>query len=313
MKSIFSTLAKYSLPQDENYLTEAFVFLINSLLANERILSTQILNRLCAENGEMVFTVDDDIAVSTQYATDLGTPDIKISSPDKLVYIEVKDYSPVKATQLRRYKEVLKSSNGGFKKLILLTRYAVNHEEHKGIPDRQICWFEVYNWLKSLESQHAVSAYLIDSFNSFLEDKRMSIEKITWEYINGMPAFNNLINMIEATIKGIGIPFHKSYPRAAAWDSKGFWLENKQYYCGIYYNAPLTLIFKAFNKKDLDIEKVASPTYPIKEAFASIWFMLQLEDVHLFSLDKDRQLEEITKFISTAYSEAKQMRITSSA
>jgi len=310
MKSIFSALAKYSLPQDENYLTEAFVFLINSLLANEKILGIQILNRLCVENGGMVFTVDDDIAVSTQYATDLGTPDIKISSRDKLAYVEVKDHSPVKATQLKGYREVLQSSNCGFKKLILLTRYAVNNEEHKDIPDRQVCWFDVYNWLESLEPQHAVSTYLINSFNSFLEDKRMSIEKVTSEYINGMPAFNNLINMIEAAIKGVGIPLHKSHPRAAVWDSKGFWLENKKYYCGIYYNAPLTLIFKAFNKKDLDIGKVASPTYPIREAFASIWFMLQLEDMHLFSLDKDRQLEEITKFISTAHSEARQMRIT---
>jgi len=313
MKSIFSTLAKYSKPQDENYLTEAFVFLINSLLANEKFVGIQILNRLCAESGELVFIVDDDIAVSTQYVTDLGIPDIKISSPDKLVYVEVKGYSPVEVTQLKRYKEVLKSSDCGFQKLILLTRYAVNYEEHKGIPDRQVCWFEVYNWLKSLEPQHAVSAYLIDSFNSFLEDKGMSIEKVTSEYIEGMPAFNNLINMIEAAIKSVGIPFYKNYPRAAAWDSKGFWLENKKYYCGIYYNAPLTLIFKAFNKKDLDIGKVASPTYPIREAFASIWFMLQFEDVHLFSLDKDRQLEEITKFIRTAYGEAKQMRITPSA
>ena len=313
MKSIFSALAKYSLPQDENYLTEAFVFLINSLLANEKIVGIQILNRLCAENGELAFTVDDDIAVSTQYVTDLGTPDIKIFSRDKLVYVEVKDYSPVKATQLKHYREVLKSSNRGTQKLILLTRYAVNYEDHKGIPDRQVCWFEIYNWLKSLEPQHAVSAYLINSFNSFLEDKRMSIEKVAWEYINGVPAFNNLINMIEAAIKGVGIPFHKNYPRAAAWDSKGFWLENKKYYCGVYYNAPLTLIFKAFNKKDLDVGKVASPSYPIKEAFSSIWFMLQLEDVHFFSLDKDRQLEDIAKFISTAYGEAKQMRINPSA
>ena len=313
MKNIFSTLAKYSLPQDENYLTEAFVFLINSLLVDEKAVGTRILNRLCVEDGEIVFTVGDDIAVSTQYATDLGTPDIKIFSPDKLVYVEVKDYSPVNATQLRRYKEVLKSSDCGFKRLILLTRYAVNYEEHKGIPDRQVCWFEVYNWLKSLEPQHAISAYLINAFNSFLEDKRMSIERVTWEYINGMSAFNNLINMIEAAIKDVGVPFYRNRPRAAVWDSKGFWLEDKKYYCGIYYNAPLTLIFKAFNKKDLDTQKVASPTYPIREAFASIWFMLQLEDVHLFSLGKDRQLKEITKFISTAYSEAKQMRITPSA
>ena len=137
----------------------------------------------------------------------------------------------------------------------------------------------------------------------------MSIEKVGWEYINGVTAFNNLINMIEAAVKNIGIPFYKKLPKAARWDSKGFWLENRKYYCGIYYNAPLTVIFKAFNKKDLNIDNVKSPSYPIKKAWASMWFMLQLEDTHFFSLDKDRQLEEITKFVKTAYKEAQQMRI----
>ncbi|MFC1979447.1 hypothetical protein ACFLVS_01025 [Chloroflexota bacterium] len=308
MKSIFSALAKYSLPQDENYLTEAFVFLINSLLISEKSIGTQLLNSLCAESDEAVFDTEDEISVSTQYVTDLGTPDIKVSAQDKLVYVEVKDYSPVKARQLKHYREVLETSDCESQRLILLTRYAVDYIDHKGIPDRQVCWFEVYNWLTCLETQDSVSAYLINSFKSFLEDRRMSIERVSWEYINGVPSFNNLINMIEAAIKNVGITFHKKKPRAAAWDSKGFWLNNKKYYCGIYYNAPLTVVFKAFHKKDLNMDNVQIPSYPTKEAFASIWFMLQLEDIHFFALDKDIQLEKITKFIGTAYNEAEQMR-----
>jgi hypothetical protein len=308
MRSIFSALAKYSLPQDENYLTEAFVFLINCLLKIDRTAGIEILTKLCVEKDEFSFTTDEDISVSTQYITGLGIPDIKVSTEHKLIYIEVKDRSPVEAKQLMRYRKVLTSSSRPTKKLILLTRVPVDSTEHKDIPDKQVCWFEVHNWLTSLETREPVSTYMTSSFKSFLEDKRMAIEKVGWEYIEGVPAFNNLLNMIEAAIKNLEISFYKKLPKAARWDSKGFWLENKKYYCGVYYNAPLTVIFKAFNKRDLNVGSVNPPSYPIKEAFASMWFMLQLEDVHFFALDKDRQLEEITKFIRTVYTEAEQMR-----
>lgn len=308
---IFSALAKYDSAEDENYLTEAFVFLINSLLAEERNIGLEVLAQLCISENDFAFDIEEGISVSTQETTEQGIPDIKVSSSNKLIYVEVKDYSPVDPSQLKRYKKTLESSSADIKRLILLTRFPIDVSEHKGIPNKHVCWFEVYNWLANIrqKSQDPVSAYLIESFMSFLEVKRMSIEKVGWEYTNGVAAFNNLINMVEAAIKDVGISFHKRYPRAAAWDSKGFWLENKKYYCGIYYNAPLAVIFKAFHRRDLNLDNVQAPSYPIKEAFASMWFMLQLEDIHFFALDKDKQLEEITKFVRTAYEEAKQMRI----
>ncbi len=137
----------------------------------------------------------------------------------------------------------------------------------------------------------------------------MSIQKVGWEYINGVPAFNNLINMIEAAIKDAKISFNRTSPRAAAWGSKAFWLENKKFWCGIYYGAPLVVVFKAFNKKNLDVKRVGTPSYPVKEAKLSIWFQLRLEDIQFFSLDKDKQLEEITNFVGIAYAEAQQMRV----
>lgn len=263
--TIFSALEKET---GENYLTEAFVFLINSLLVRERPLALEFLTYLCTENNEFSFDTDENISVTTQEIIEQGILDIKISSFGKQIYVEVKDYSPVSIGQLKRYRKHLESSSAPIKRLILLTRFPVDLTEHQGIPDKHICWFEVYNWLVSAEDKvkDSVSTYLIKSFKSFLEVKRMSIEKVGWEYINGVTAFNNLINMIEAAVKNIGIPFYKKLPKAARWDSKGFWLENRKYYCGIYYNAPLTVIFKAFNKKDLNIDNVKSPSYPIKKA-----------------------------------------------
>jgi len=306
-ENIFSALAKYNSAIDENYLTESFVFIINALLQQERPLGFEILTQLCVKNNEFSFDIGEDVSISTQETTEQGRPDIKVSSPDKLIYIEVKDYSPVVPEQLKRYKKALESSSATIKRLILLTRFPVDFSEHKGIPDKHVRWFEVYNWLVDVKekAQDPVSVYLIKSFMSFLEVKRMSIEKVGWEYIDGVPAFNNLINMIEAAIQGASLHVHQ---KSAAWSSKAFWLENKKLWCGIYYNAPLVVVFKAFNKEDLDVGRVGMPSYPVKKALRSIWFQLRLEDIHFFALDKDRQLEEIIKFIKTAYAEAQQMR-----
>lgn len=308
-ENIFSALAKYNSATDENYLTESFVFLLNSLLTKERAIGIEVLTKLCFNDDEFSFGKDEAITISTQEVTEQGTPDIKVSSADKLIYIEVKDCSPVDSGQLKRYKKALESSSADIKRLILLTRFPIDVSEHKGIPDRDIRWFETHNWLKDTGAQDPISVYLIESFKSFLEGKKMSIQKVEWEYVNGVPAFNNLINMIEAAIKDAKISFHRTYPRAAAWNSKAFWLENKRFWCGIYYEEPLVVILKAFNKEDFDRGKVENPSYPVKEALKSIWFQLFLKDIHFFSLDNDKQLEEITKFVKTAYAEAQQMRI----
>ena len=94
-ENIFSALAKYNSAEDENYLTEAFVFVLNSLLIRECAVGCEILTKLCTENKEFSFDPDEVISLSTQETTEQGRPDIKVASTDKLIYIEVKDYSPV--------------------------------------------------------------------------------------------------------------------------------------------------------------------------------------------------------------------------
>ncbi len=307
--NIFSALAKYSSANEENYLTESFVFLVNSLLAKERAIGLEILTQLCLKkDNECSFDVDEDVSISTQETTGQGTLDIKVSSPNKLIYIEVKDYSPVDPGQLKRYKKDLESSDIAIKRLILLTRFPLDLSEHQGIPDNHVRWFEVYNWLASAKdkTQNPVSGYLIESFMSFLEVKQMSIQKVGWEYINGVPALTNLINMIEVAIQGAPLPI---YGKSPGWDFKGFYVESKEFWCGIHYNNPLIITFEMMDKKKFNAKPVETPSYTVKEGRYRMWFSLQLEDKHFFSLDKDEQLEEITKFVKTAYTEAQQMRV----
>ena len=306
-KDIFSSLAKYASTNEENYLTEAFAFLLNSLLIEDKLVVLEILNHLCVPNNEFSFDENENIVISTQMITEEGVPDIVVASPDKLIYIEVKYDSPVGPKQLKRYKKDLGSQSAAIKQLILPTRFPVDFSEHEGIPDKLVRWFEVYNLLVVAKDrvEDPVSVYLIDAFKSFLEVKQMSIQKVGWEYINGMPAMNNLINMIDVAIQALPI---SKYWKSARWQHRGFYVEDNKLWCGIHYNNPLVITFE-MDKKRFNSHLIKKPSYEVKEGREHIWFRLPLADIHFFSLDKDRQLEKITEFVKTAHVEAQRMRI----
>jgi hypothetical protein len=55
----------------------------------------------------------------------------------------------------------------------------------------------------------------------------VGINKVEKDYINGIPAMNNLIAMIETALKNAEIPLYRR-PRSGGWDYRGFYLlENK--------------------------------------------------------------------------------------
>src|SRR3989304_3105593 len=122
--NIFSALARYNSATDENYLTESFVFLLDSLLERERDVGLEILNQLCVKDNDFSFDTNEIIAISTQDVTEEGTPDIKVSSPNKLIYMGVRHDSPLGYKQIERYKKALGSSPAVIKQVILLTRFA---------------------------------------------------------------------------------------------------------------------------------------------------------------------------------------------
>ena len=304
--NIFSALAKYNSAIDENYLTESFVFLINSLLEKERDTGVTLLNHLCVKNDKCAFEIEEDISVTTQEVTEQGTPDIKVSTPTKLIYIEVKHDSGLGYQQISRYKTALEASVAPTKHVILLTRFAIDIEKQSEKPYKHVRWFEVYNWLTNSNVEDSITVYLIESFKSFLEAKQMSIQKVGWEYINGVPAFNNLINMIEVAIEGAQL---KVYQKSAAWDKKGFYVESTEFWCGTGYDNPLLLTFQMTKKTKYNKEILKAHKYELREGRYRLWFRLPLEEILFFSLDKDKQLEEITKFVKTAYAEAQKMRV----
>jgi hypothetical protein len=179
--NIFSVLSKCDSAHPENYLTESFVFLLNSLLERDRSTAIEILNKLCVINNEFSFGQDEEISITTQEVTEQGRPDIKISSVDKLIYIEVKQDSPLGYQQVERYTDALNASTATIKHVILLTRFSIELEE-KEKPYKHSLWHQVHEWLLNANIHDSVSNYLRDEFNSFLKEKQMTIEKVGWEF-----------------------------------------------------------------------------------------------------------------------------------
>ena len=307
--NIFSALAKYNAATDENYLTEAFVFLINSLLTRDCGVACEVLNHLCAQNGDFCFSTDETISISTQDVTEQGTPDIKISSPDKLIYIEVKHDSPLGYHQLEKYKKALQPSKASVKHVVLLTRFAIDFEEDEERPDKHCHWFDVYNWLVGArdKTQDAISNYLIEQFMGFLEVKQMTIQKVEWEYIKGVPALFNLLKMIEAAFQKESL---RPSARGRASEYTGLQSGDGQFWCGFSHEEPLVLLFELQYRVNIDFETLkASSTLPPRiNLNNNICFYQSLETIHFFSLDKDKQLEEITKFVKSAHTEAQKMK-----
>lgn len=284
-KNIFSALSKYNSAIDENYLTEAFVFVIKSLLENDRKICLDALKLLCVNDNEYQFSENENITISTQESTEQGRPDIRISTPDKLIYVEVKHNSGLGYKQIERYKTVLKLSDAKVKKVILLTRFSIDFINQNERPYKHVRWFDIYNFFSNAHVENPINEYLIKSFLLFLEEKNMSIQKISWEYIKGVPALKQLINMIDVGIHSASLKIHQ---KSAAWEWIGFYIQSKEYFCGIFYENPLKIKFKSY-KDD--------------ETFTS--FSLDLESIHFFSLNKDKQLEEISKFIKQSYDNAR--------
>ncbi len=90
----------------------------------------------------------------------------------------------------------------------------------------------------------------------------MSLQRVEWEYIKGVPAFNNLINMIEVAIEGAQLII---FQRSAAWDKKGVYVESTEFWCGTSYDNPLIMTFEMTKKTRYNKDLLKEPSYELKE------------------------------------------------
>ena len=75
---MISTLAKYAFHQDENFLTETLVYLMNLILEREYKMGLEILAGICGTKVAGWLESAPEIAITTQFTVEEGRPDIVI-------------------------------------------------------------------------------------------------------------------------------------------------------------------------------------------------------------------------------------------
>lgn len=284
--NLFLTLAKYGSREAEDYLTESFVLLLKNLLEHRPALGLALLNKICGLAGDVQFDNPELITISTQVVVDQGRPDIEVRSGSEiLVYIEIKHDAALGDGQLEYYKRKLDESEFDHTALVLLTRSLASGQETTLTRNEyhHVCWYDVYRELAGIRNEGAgkICIFLIGEFLSFLEEKQMSLERVGWEYINGVPSLVALINLLEVAILE-ALPDVK-LKKTGGWEWLGFRLDDT-YYCGIRYKEPLIVVFED--------NLGADPSYKHD---------LDLENDHFFSLNQAEQLECLVEFVKQSF------------
>jgi hypothetical protein len=286
--NIFLSLAKYADRQTENFLTESFVYLLNVLLEQEPSLAQHMIQNLCGDKCKSWFSLSKNIVVTSQITIDTGRPDILIElDKTKVIFIEVKHDSHLGWAQLERYMSHLNNGHYEEKQLVLLTRSRHSIQETT-LPQSEfhhVCWYEISGWLSEERFADPVAKHLVNQFLEFLRQKEMTMEKVNWEYMEGVPAMINLANMLYTAIAE-ALPEEK-WRRTAGWNWIGYYIgSNPPVFTGIRYHNPLIITFENNGG--------TNPSFTRD---------LPLPQVHFFSLTAGEQLECLIKFTQESYSE----------
>ena len=285
MSDLFSVLSRYAFRQEENFLTESFVYLLNLILERENVIGLRILSRLCGEKSTAWFNSGSAISINTQLSVDEDRPDIIIHvDSDKIIFIEVKLDSSLGIEQLERYYSHLTRKNSQDIQLVLITRS--RHSIQETTLDRSlfhhVCWYEISGWLSEIEIHDEVTSFVVEQFLDFLREKGMNMEKVSWEYIQGVPALINLVNMIGTAIAEVAPETSCRKTMGANW--AGYYLDRM--FIGFRYDKSLIVVIEDNNG--------TNPTF--KRG-------LSLEKAHFFSLTAGEQLECLIEFVQKALQE----------
>jgi hypothetical protein len=276
-RNVFAALSKYGSAAEENYLTEALAFLLRTLLERRPDRGIELMRWLCGLSA-----LDDPqaISVSTQSSVEEGRPDLEIRQRGvALAYVEIKPDAPRGAGQLEAYAAALARSSDPVTQLVLLTRSRSAAQQTTLAPERyhHLCWYDVHDRLGQIASaDDELTRYFITAFRDFLRPKGMAMQRVDWQYIGGVPALHNLIQMLEAALVEAvpGVPLR----RTAGWSWYGFYLPGGLW-CGVRYGDHLRVMVENNNGQ--------SPTYT--RAF-------DLERERFFALDQGEQFEALVRF-----------------
>ena len=301
--NLLVSLSKWASGQQENFLSDAFVHLLNLLAQQVPDAFALVLEQITIGAIRPTPETASDFIVTSQISTSEGMPDIEISGPNSYALIEVKDESPINVEQIERYSRLVEHANADSKCLVLLTRH------HPHLPEgfhalKTIRWTQVTEWLsESLGSCSfdLTSLYVLEQFLGLLEAKGMSVKKAGWEMVSGIQQFTNFKVLLNQALESAGA--HRIYTAYGAnfngWAIPDTELNKSIFYIFIRFEQPEILRFlcKAVYVRDEHTHEWEVDSNDHESLERSL--DLNAEEVHFFSRGLDSQKSLLEEFLSS--------------
>lgn len=300
-------LHKWALRQNENFFTDAFAHLLRHLCDHQPGSAASLLSDLT--DGHLCIAAKDvaKVKITTQVTTEQGRPDLEISTPDHLVFVEAKMESLPGGGQLDRYLQDLKSRGVARTSLVLLTRYPVRlpSDHERSVVSRR--WYEIADWLQSDGTpRDEVTTFLIKQFVEFLKVRDVALNKVTRDVVGGLKPLMALMAMLENAIRRcIARKKLKNCRFEFAPPFIGFRIDGGKYYMGVEDDAPGVMLFATWDisVRD-DAAEVAGcgEVIPFEDSDEPQWvneFDMNAEEGHFFALSEGKQMQRIEQFLGT--------------
>lgn len=321
-RKLFNKLSIYqpdkNITPEENFSTELFVYLMNYSLSKGTELFSEFMK---------ILDVNADIPnyfsykISTQqvfYAVNnnKAIPDITIKTHNEYYFIEVKVESGINyydiengegnkevINQIQKYQNIKIPEK---KHIYLLTKHPCNITFDKCADfKKRIIWQNIYKLLSKYQSTDCVERYLVEEIISYMEEKKMSIPKVSYELIKGMESLCNLLQQIKTVLdalKGV-TPWSGSGIEYVGYHLKKG--NDKIAWVGTYYNKPAELVFEYSNENVMKVIEEKKKQGELKEFSLSrnkhydVYF--DLEEHCYFCLSPEKQLDELKQWIDSNY------------
>lgn len=300
IENLFIPLHNLAINQDENFLTEIFAFLLRYLIENEQDAAIKLLKHLSHNMLIMSPNELSGINIRTQTVTSGGIPDIEIKTNNILIFIEAKIDSDFGNKQLERYKNFLNSytlQTSLKTALITLTRYQYKLHNADIDPDYGFRWHDLSDWLNDLSITKDISRFLVEQFLGLLKHRGIAMETISWQLIDGLKSLKNLTVMIGEALSATSTPIHS---RSGAWNWIGYYLENKKFFVGIYFDTPHLVVL---NTEEVSLRNDCPEEPEIGRYQGTGWrneIDLSSENIHFFSRSKASQIACLEEFIKNS-------------
>lgn len=291
---LFQSLFKWARRQDENFSTEVFVSIFRHLQRNEPKIAAKIFNFLTDSKYELTLKEVPFLNISTQSSMDMGRPDIVIESAHLVIFIEVKLNAGFGDKQLFRYKSKLSKEKYKHTCLVTITKYPLEYYglTDSELPDVSLRWIDIAKSFSKYKIIKPISKYLIDEFILFLNRSNLIMEKVTYEYIDGMKAYQNLLLMLSESLASLNMNFSRSSGQLRS----GFYVDTGKLFIGIYYDwINVIQIITEKPIKDVPIEDIT-----LGKIDGGKWrniLELDSEDIYFFSRSAESQGQCLAKYI----------------